>query len=274
MVDGRLIITGHNGFVGKRLVQMADLQGFKVRTVEGNLLDELIIKKLSDNISDKDVLVHLAGGFFGSEDEIIQKNASVSLMVSKILSKKPNVKVIISSTGAVYGNSGADPINESTSLNPNTLYGLAKKWGEEAFKMQMKHPLKKLTIFRLPSLYGPNNELGVIARWIDSIKKTKGIILHGSGDQKRSFLHVDDLCNAILANAQSDIVGTFNLSEFDYFSLADIVQVLKSHTSVNVKVVPAENSLESMILDPELYCSMTGWRPSHNVNDFIGSHFD
>lgn len=274
MVDGRLIVTGHKGFVGKSLVKMARSQGIDVLTVEGDLLDKDVATSLSETISGSDVLVHLAGTFFGGDSEIIKKNTLVSLVIAKIASEKPNLKVILTSTGAVYGNSGSEAISESTVLTPNTVYGMAKKWGEEAFGFYMSDPLRQLTVFRLPSVYGPGNETGVIARFIKSIDETGSLTLHGTGGQRRSFLHVEDLCEAILNNAKSSVVGTFNLSETVSYSLSEIIQILKRLALVNVINVPAVNVLESMVLDSSSYCSLSGWHPSRSVNEFIKKQFD
>jgi len=269
MFDGRLIVTGHKGFVGKNLVAMARFQGIDVLTVEGDLLDNTVVTRLTESISRSDVLVHLVGTFFGSNSEIIQKNTLVSLVIAKVASENPNLKVILTSTGAVYGDSGSEPIAESTVLTPNTIYGMAKKWGEEAFDFYMSDPLRQLTIFRLPSLYGPGNQIGVIARFIRSIKETGSLTLHGTGGQRRSFLHVEDLCEAILNNAKSSVVGTFNLSEPVSYSLSEIVQILKCHASVSVINVSAVNTLDSMVLDASSYCSLVGTNPSRSVKKFI-----
>ena len=274
MVDGRLVVTGHKGFVGKSLVEMARSRGIDVLTVEGDLLDNAVVTRLSETISGSDVLVYLVGTFFGSDSEIIQKNTLVSLAVAKVASENPKLKVILTSTGAVYGNSGSEPIAESALLTPNTVYGMAKKWGEEAFDFYMSDPLRQLTIFRLPSLYGPGNQTGVIARFIKSIDETGSLTLHGTGGQRRSFLHVEDLCEAILNNAKSSVVGTFNLAESVSYSLSEIVQILKRHALVNVINVPAVNALESMVLDSSSYCSSSGWHPSRSVKEFIKKQFD
>lgn len=273
MANGRLIVTGHNGFVGARLCEIAELKGFELLTVEGDLLDIRNVEMLLNDVSDNDVLIHLAGSFFGDEPLIIQKNLILSTIISKAISKR-NIKVIFTSSGAVYGNSGADPISENFSLNPNTIYGLVKKWSEEIFKLYVKNPSKNLTIFRIPSLYGPNNRLGVISLWGKSIKENKSIILHGDGHQERSFLHVDDLCNAILLNASSNISGIFNVSEKNSYNLSEILDIFQSHSSFDTVRVPLENELHSMVLNSNLFRSTAQWEPSFELEKYIKFIFD
>lgn len=273
MVDGRLIITGHKGFVGKSLVKMAKSRGFNVLFVEGDLLKSDTVSKLRESISASDVLVHLAGGFFGSDPKIVEKNTLVSLTVAKLASENPRLKIIYTSTGAVYGNSGSDPIAESTVLNPNTVYGMSKKWGEEIFDYYIPHNQRRLTIFRLPSIYGPGNEIGVIARFIKSIQENDSLSLHGTGTQCRSFLHVEDLCEAILCNANSSLVGIFNLSESIPYSISEIIKILEEQSSFNLINLPLENTLDSMILDSSCYRSLTGWVTNRSVKEYIEKQF-
>lgn len=269
MANGRLIITGHRGFVGKNLLRIAKSQGFDVFYVEGNLLDNSSISKLKENILASDVLVHLAGGFFGSDHEIIEKNALVSLSIAKLTKENPKLKVILTSTGAVYGNSGPDPIDETTLLKPNTLYGISKKWSEEAFNFYVPNHLKQLTIFRLPSVYGPGNENGVIANLIKSIKMTGSLSLYGTGSQRRSFLHVEDLCDAILKNADSSLAGTYNLSELESYSLNSIIKIMEGQATFEINHLPANNLLDSMVIDSGNYRSLAGWSTRRSIEDFI-----
>lgn len=273
MANERLIVTGHNGFVGARLCEMARLEGYELITVEGDLLDIRNVKKLLSDASENDVLIHLAGSFFGDDPLVIQKNLTLSAIIAKAISNR-NMKIIFTSSGAVYGNSGAEPIGEDFSLNPNTFYGLVKKWSEEIFKLYVQNPSKNLTIFRIPSLYGPNNRLGVISLWEKSIKENKSMTLHGNGHQERSFLHVDDLCNAILLNASSNIAGTFNVSEKNGYKLLDILHMFESYSSFDIVKAPLKNELHSMVLNSNLYRSTAQWQPSFELEKYIKFIFD
>jgi UDP-glucose 4-epimerase len=107
-------------------------------------------------------------------------------------------KFINISSAAIYGSPGALPINELFPVNPMSPYGYHKAIAE-----QIAHEYHKF--FRLPtcsirifSAYGPGLRKQLL--W-DLFLKSKGansIELHGTGNETRDFVFIDDIVQAIL----------------------------------------------------------------------------
>jgi UDP-glucose 4-epimerase len=267
----RLVITGHRGFVGRRLVAQAQSQGFQVLVFDGDLLKEQEVDLFCQALSSRDIIIHLAGSYFGSDMDVIEKNTIASFHLAKSLQVMPEVRIIVTSTGAVYGDSGNTPIGEVVPLNPNTVYGLAKKWNEEVFQFYSAQAKKNLVILRLASLYGPGNTKGVIHSMSHSIRVDSNLALNGSGDQRRSFLHVDDLCDALLMIVKSSITGVFNIAELQSYSIREVVDIFRSHVDFSIIKLPDENNLKSMVLDASCLFDALLWQPSHSLSSFIGN---
>jgi nucleoside-diphosphate-sugar epimerase len=196
-----LAVTGGTGFVGQRLLQRAIEQGYSVRAltrrpqppqlgiewVEGDL------SRPGDFCSNADAVIHIAGvinartrdGFFlGNVDgtrAIVKAAEAASVRrfvhVSSLSAREPDI--------SAYGASKA--------AAEAVVAGSALDW----------------TVVRPPGVYGPGDretlELFTLAK--------RGLALvpwSGRG----SWIHVDDLCNALLALAQaSGDIATYEVSD-------------------------------------------------------------
>lgn len=126
------------------------------------------------------------------------------------LSKKFNIKrVVHASTGSVYGEARYFPQDEEHSLIPLSFYGVSKLAGEKYCKLYSETKGLDTTVLRYFHVFGPNQEAdedlgGVVAIFINRAKKGLPLIVHGDGEQQRSFTHVDDIVNINLFVAMSE----------------------------------------------------------------------
>jgi UDP-glucose 4-epimerase len=112
-------------------------------------------------------------------------------------------KVIFSSTSAVYGDLQKEKIFESDPTSPVSSYGLSKLTGERYIQLFSKLYGLDYTILRYANVYGPRQvpkgEGGVVAIFIDSIRKGLPLQIFGDGNQTRDFVYVKDVVKANLA---------------------------------------------------------------------------
>jgi UDP-glucose 4-epimerase len=129
----------------------------------------------------------------------------------------PAVVVHVSSR-LVYGSPLSLPVDENHPLRPGTLYAAHKLLLENYLAVFSKtHGLKTIVV-RLSSPYGPNapttpGRLGVWNQFISKAMRGESLSVYGEGNQRRDFIHVDDVMKAfLLAAATEKCLGqTFNL---------------------------------------------------------------
>ena len=117
------------------------------------------------------------------------------------LAKKLKVKQLIySSSVAVYGSKINEEINEKSSTNPDSIYGVSKFTGEMFIKQVLKKTKVKTVILRVFNTYGPGENLNFLKKGMISIYsyylwRNKPIIVKGSLNRFRNFQYIDDVAN-------------------------------------------------------------------------------
>lgn len=142
----------------------------------------------------------------------------------------PNIVFLHFSTDEVYGESKIheNAKTETSVLMPTNPYA-ASKAAAEMYVHSYRHSYKLNTIItRGNNIYGPNqHKEKLIPKCIDYIKTGKKFTIHGNGMAKRSFLYVDDVCNAIDIIIHKGIIGEiYNIGSEDHSEFT-IIEVVK-----------------------------------------------
>ncbi len=156
------------------------------------------------------------------------------------MSKKYGVqKFIFASSAAVYGLNEDFPIDESSSKDPISPYGISKLVGESyCTKWSEIYELDTLC-FRFSNVYGPRQgnagEGGVVSIFMEHIMRGKDLVIYGDGEQTRDFIYVEDVADAIFRSSYSSLKGVYNLSTGQECSVNSLAEVLVNmHGSANV----------------------------------------
>jgi UDP-glucose 4-epimerase len=218
-------IAGHDGFIGSHLVNRLKKDGRNCKIITPRT------KKL-ENIK---VLVNLVGSFFPPfEDQISSNLVYLNSLCERAI--KSNVeKIIHISAAAAYG--PRIKSKEDDSLEPDMLYGLAKKFGEELLEFYHKNHRLKYIVLRPPNIYGPGSDHGVISSFIDSFNKSGSITIFGDGEHKRDYLYIDDMIDAIVKSIDYDnIPEIFNIGTGKIYSLNDLAKKLENAAGKKIKI--------------------------------------
>ena len=239
----QVLITGGAGYVGYSLVEQllkdidelhsitiydnlsrknfsffteARFDNKPVKFIRGDILDGRSLDKALDGI---DCVVHLAAKvttpFADSEAHYFDQinHWGTAQLVSSI-EKSSVKKVIYVSSISVYG-SHPDPLNEMVEPNPRSFYGISKLAGEKQL-----NPLRNSTdlyIIRSGNVYGYNPSYridAVINKFMFDANFNGRIHINGSGDQGRSFIHVDKLASYLVGAVDTKFSpGLYNAVE-------------------------------------------------------------
>lgn len=212
-----VLVTGHNGFIGKKLCEALLFKGFAVVGIgrgsscaskAGFASYELDVLSGIDvaNAIDKhrpEIIIHLAGGPVRSTDykdvrECIDISQRGSWNVIDAALKLPSLeKFIFLGSCEEYGSIDV-PFIESSQELPSTAYGLAK--------LSTTRYLQALSrIYDFPSLilrpsvvYGPGqNEKMFLSDLITHLLNNKKFDM-SRGEQTRDFVFIEDIVRAIL----------------------------------------------------------------------------
>jgi nucleoside-diphosphate-sugar epimerase len=217
----RVLITGGRGFVGSHLAVELTGRGHDVTACgrdDGDLTSSGVAERLLE-LHRPDTVVHLAaavGRAVGERDpaELARQNAGVTAVVARACAAA-GVRLAYGSSTEVYGTTGEEPAREDALLVAplQSLYGLSKRWGEEAACFYCPDAL----LLRLSLPYGP----GVVpGRGTGAIVTMLDQALHGRPipafrDTVRSWCWIGDAVRGVALVLESGHGGAWNVGRDD-----------------------------------------------------------
>lgn len=229
-----ILVTGSHGYIGNRFCELFKTgQGITIVQFDTMIgLDIFDDRALENAVRKADVVINLAamGDLYDVEREPersrrinvdgAEKVARACLRYGKYL--------VHASTCCVYGNCKHDGIiDERTGPQPTELYAVQKLEAEKRLDALVGDGLRAC-IARLATCYGGNMRGSmVIQRFITNTKQGKLLEIHGTGDQKRTFTHVDDICSGLFSLGANPAPGIFNITSEQERSVNDIIAILE-----------------------------------------------
>jgi nucleoside-diphosphate-sugar epimerase len=217
----RILITGHNGYIGSVLAPIFARAGHEVVGIDSGIFaectlvaDELAIPALRKDIRDVslddlrgfDAVVHLAalsndpiGNLNPSWTDDINYRATVRL--ARMAADAGVRRFLLSSSCIMYGMSEAAIVNEQSALDPKTEYARSKVRCEQAIS-QMASDRFSPTYLRNGTVYGlsPRMRFDTVLNDLVGSALTRGqITIFSDGKPWRPVVHVQDLSRAFLA---------------------------------------------------------------------------
>ncbi len=231
----KIIILGSKGFIGSNLVNLFQQQGHEIKT----LTREEFMDNESFNMSlrNSDVVINCIGsanvGFsYTNTSEDYESNVGVVRTILEILREQNlnHVKFINLSSASVYGNPKQLPIKESDPIQPLSPYGFHKSIAELLLKEYSQcFGLKTLSL-RIFSAYGNGQKKLLLWDLHEKIQNTNGnIVLFGTGNESRDFIHIEDIAQQILlvihhAEFQGEAINVANGVEVKISQVVELYQ--------------------------------------------------
>ncbi|MCJ8274965.1 MAG: GDP-mannose 4,6-dehydratase, partial [Psychrosphaera sp.] len=253
-----ILLTGAAGFTGRHFIDLAVRSGyrcvalyhkeqhkaaFNTQSVEGIVADLTDKAQLKAQIGEvaPDMVVHLAAVSFVAHDDvsdIYRTNllGTINLLDSLIELDLGLDKVLLASSGNVYGNTTQLPIHEGLAAVPANDYGVSK------YAMEMAAQIRA---DRLPIIITrPFNYTGigqaehfVVPKIVAAYQRGERSIELGNLDVARDFSDVRDVVGAYLKLLQSDVkTGLFNLCSNKATSLLEIIEQLNALAGYQMQI--------------------------------------
>ena len=255
-----LLVTGGAGFIGSSFVKIALDRGFQIRVLDNlstgteemaSNLREMGVDVMVGDVRDSELLeivmkdveavVHLAAQVsVPISVQNPEETASINIEGTNTLLSKCSrfgiKRVIIASSAAVYGENENLPLSERDNVDLLSPYA-ESKWDNELQISKTRDDGVEAVALRFFNVYGigqrPDSAYAaVIPKFVELMVQGKAPQVYGDGLQTRDFVHVRDVCNAILRFLDPVWHGgthhVFNVATQTRRSLVDLIDEINS----------------------------------------------
>ncbi len=240
----KVLVTGANGQLGKELVNLvqwqADIIGLERSEMDITDLDQ--VRYILHDIK-PDIVIHTAAFTDVDQSEVEQEKAyQVNAYGTRniaLISEKISAKLCFISTDYVFDGESKTAYHEFDRALPRTVYGKSKLAGEEFIRTLCKRSF----IVRTSWLYGFHGN-NFIKTMLNLSKKQDTIQV--VNDQFGSPTYTVDLCNFIIKIIETDLFGTYHVSNSggcSWYEFAKVIFEFYGLDCINVEPCSTEQFL-------------------------------
>jgi UDP-glucose 4-epimerase len=289
------LITGAAGFIGSNLANYLVREGHQVRGLDdlsaGNpqsLSPDILFTrgdvndrpKLWTLLQEVDCVYHLAARVAVPESVLYPReynatNVGGTVSLMEAMRDVGVHRVVFVSSGAVYGDQGAQPLKETAFPNPRSPYAVSKLaaeyyvrtigdlWGIESVSL------------RVFNAYGPGQHLPpshppVIPNFLRQAMRGGTLVMHGDGNQTRDYVYVDDVVTALIAAATAPGINqtVINIGSGQETSIRALVRLVTAVTGAKTEVINNPRTspgVSRMCADISLARERLGYQPRFSL---------
>lgn len=218
------LVTGGAGFLGSALSNRLHRQGHHVRVLDdlstgdpesldsdihfarGDINDR---PKLWTLLQDIDVVYHLAARVSVPESVLFPRdynevNVGGTATLMEAARDAGTPRVVLASSGAVYGDQEASILSEDMAPHPHSPYAVSKLASEWYVRTIGDLSGIETICLRIFNAYGPGQRIPpshppIIPNFIRQSRQDGTLVFHGDGNQTRDYVYIDDAINAMVS---------------------------------------------------------------------------
>jgi UDP-glucose 4-epimerase len=293
----KALVTGGAGFIGSNLVDRLVDMNWEVVVIDNETaecnekfywnpkadnhkLDICDYEFTRDLYNDVDYVFHLAAESrlqpaIKNPINAVTKNAVGTCTVLQCAREANVRKVIYSSTSSAYGlnrypNYETDP---NDCLNP---YSVSKVSGEELCKLYTSLYGLKTVIFRYFNVYGERSPTTgqyapVIGIFLRQKNAGEPLTVVGDGEQRRDFVNVQDVVDANIMSAISNLSDesygqVYNIGSGENISILEIAKMISDNY---IHIPPRDGEAKTTLACIDKARNTFGWKPKLGVRKWI-----
>jgi GDP-4-dehydro-6-deoxy-D-mannose reductase len=268
-----VLVTGPNGLVGSHL---RETLGDAFVPLEADVLDgAAVVAAVRD--AKPEAVVHLAaessvsGSWEGAARAWTVNAIGTANVLEAVSAERPEARVLVVSSGEVYGNADVTPTPEDAPVRPLSPYAASKAAAEIACAQAAARGLDVVVARAFPHTGPGQDERFAIGSWSRQIARLEaeggGALLVGDLSAERDLTDVRDVCRAYgLLLDRGVRASTYNVASGRMVPMARVVELLVGLAEVPVRVERDEARLRPIDI-PKLSGNWarlreaTGWEP-------------
>jgi len=186
-------------------------------------------------------------------------------------------RVVLASSGAVYGDLAVQPLQETVTPNPRSPYAVSKLAAEYYVRTIGRLWGIETVSLRIFNAYGPGQHLPashppVVPYFLRQAQRGGTLVVHSDGNQTRDYVYVDDVVSAMVATSTAPNVDglVINVGSGVETSLRDLVKDVLDVTGGKPQVIynsQTSGGVSRMRADLTLSQEKLNYHPSIKLND-------
>jgi UDP-glucose 4-epimerase len=291
------LITGAAGFLGSALANQLSREGHLVRGLDdlssgepqplfedvhftrGDVNDR---PKLWTLLQDVDCVYHLAARVRVAESllyprEYTDVNVGGTVSLMEAMRDVGVRRVVLASSGTVYGDQGEQPLREDAAPFPRSPYAVSKLSAEYYVRTIGSLWGIETVCLRIFNAYGPGQHLPpshppVVPNWLKQAVRGGSLVVHGDGKQTRDFIYIQDVVRAMVASATAPDLDqlVINVGSGVETRLRDLAQMIIDVSGGDGEILFTPRNdpgVSRMCADIELAAKMLGWKPKTSLEE-------
>lgn len=224
------LVIGSEGFIGKSFCNFLESKGEEVIRFDikrdSNKEDARFVKINFDNVDRVYFLAWNVGGakfLYNPDLQLEQLDWNLKLLqnvMSQLGESKKPFLFISSQLAEEY----------------DTVYGVTKRLGEVWSRLLDGIFIRQWNVYGI--IEEESLRSHVVSDFVSQAIKTGEIRMLTTGEEKRQFIHIDDVCNAWYMAMDGNIKGIHDVTSFEWVKVLDIAKIISELTGS--KIIPGD----------------------------------
>jgi UDP-glucose 4-epimerase len=291
------LVTGGAGFLGVALANRLVRDDHQVRVIDDlsagdpGRLDPAVfftrgdvadIPKLWTLLHGVDCVYHLAARVSVAESILYPRdynhvNVGGTVSVMEAMRDAGVKRVVLASSGALYGEQPHQPVAEDHIPSPNSPYGVSKLAAEYYVRTIGVLWGIETVALRIFNAYGPGQRTRpahppVVPQFLKQALRSGSLVVLGDGGQTRDFVYLDDVLDALVAAASAEGIDqqVINIGSGVEISVDSLIAAIERVVDKSVDVIyntDESGGVSRLCADIGLARQLLNFRPQVALED-------